>query len=116
MGLYLIVSLLEARKSLIDFKVKLKSGIDSNGEKKAVIKATKYQEINAFEVIARVWHEKNYEKWKESKAGKIMCFLTKNVFLFLGAKELSLITAPNFKKSSERLKTVAQLKRLIRQC
>ncbi len=94
LGLYPIVSLLEARKSLIDFKVKLKSGIDPNGERKAVKEATKSQELNAFEVIAREWHEKNYEKWKESNAGKIMRFLTKNVFPFLGAKELSLITAP----------------------
>lgn len=100
------MSLIEARKALADFKIKLKQGIDPTAEKKAIEQAERAKEVNTFEVVALEWFDVKKEEWRTTHATKNIQLLQKNIFPFLGSMPIDEIKAKDvwnvLKKIEER--------------
>lgn len=94
LGVYPQISLAEARKKRDEAKKLLIANIDPSAAKKeAKIQQLKIVE-NAFEKIAREWHEKKLSSWTPRHAIYIMRRLEADIFPPLGHKDIKEITAP----------------------
>lgn len=80
----------------------IEAGIDPSENRKAQ-KATKTQEQDTFEVIAREWHAKFFPTWATSHADKIIRRLEIYIFPWLGPKPIRSITAPDLLECLRRL-------------
>ncbi len=105
LGKYPVITLAQARKNLAELKHKLSQGIDPSAQKKAVKESIIAEKVNAFEVIAREWHEKNTNKWKESHAKKLLGLLTKNIFPTLGKVQIDKITPQQLLEAIRRVES-----------
>ena len=84
-GKYPVVTLNEARLKKDEFKTALGRGeLPTKAQKKG----------ENFEQIAREWYLKKAPGWAESHAVKIMLGLVKNVFPFLGDRQMDTVTPP----------------------
>ena len=93
-GAYPEVSLAKAREKRQSAREQIVAGIDPGAVKKAV-KAAKVAEVeHAFEVIAREWHDKFKATWTPGHADTIFRRMELDLFPFIGAKQISGITAP----------------------
>ena len=93
-GAYPTISLAEARTKAEAARKLLANNIDPSTAKQAA-KASKRGELtNSFEVIAREWHKTHMSSKSESHAAKVMRFLEKDAFPWLGPMPLTDIEAP----------------------
>lgn len=90
LGVYPDVSLKEARNRRDAARKHLAQGIDPS----AVRKATKANNANSFEAVAREWFAKQVPKWAASHASKIIRRLEMDVFPWLGRCPINKICAP----------------------
>ncbi len=93
-GQYPAVSLLTARKRLLETKEQLANGIDPSSIKKAEKAAIYASTKNSFEAVAREWFDAKKNGWKESHAKRVMARLTSSLLPLLGTRSISTITAP----------------------
>ncbi len=98
LGKYPYISLSEARTKAEEARKGLAKGIDPSATKRA-LKETKRGELaNSFEIIAREWHNTHMTSKSEGHAKKVLRFLDKDVFPWLGKKSLASIEAPEILK------------------
>lgn len=95
LGPYPQVSLLEARVQRDSIKLKLrKEGIDPVVENKlARLRGQQAAEEN-FENLALEWHQKQVPSWSQGNADKILGWLRKDLFPWLGPRPIAAITSP----------------------
>lgn len=94
MGTYPEVSLKDARLRRDEARKQLASGIDPSAHRKATKAARETGMAETFEVIAREWHAKQAARWSEIHAGRMLDRLEKDLFPYLRARPIKLITAP----------------------
>ena len=93
-GTYPEISLAKARERREAARRQVAEGIDPGALKKAVKAAKVAETENAFEIIAREWHEKFKPTWTPGHAGTIFRRMELDLFPFLGARSVSEITTP----------------------
>ncbi len=94
LGVYPIVTLLEARNKRDDARRLLASGIDPSMHRKAQKHANIAKHENSFEVIAREWFNNQESTWVNSHADKIIRRFERDIFPYLGAQPLIDVTPP----------------------
>lgn len=94
LGSYPAITLADARKRREDARKLLANGVDPSEIKKAQKTATVAENENSFEVIAREWHAKFAPTWAPAHAKTTIDRLTRDVFLFIGARPIAEIKAP----------------------
>ncbi|MDZ4183648.1 MAG: integrase arm-type DNA-binding domain-containing protein [Desulfuromonadales bacterium] len=94
LGSYPAITLADARKRREDARKLLANGVDPSEIKKAQKTATVAENENSFEVIAREWHAKFTPTWAPAHAKTTIDRLTRDVFLFIGARPIAEIKAP----------------------
>jgi hypothetical protein len=93
-GAYPTITLSEARTKADEAKKALVNGIDPSTAKKALKASRRGELANSFEVIAREWHQTHMTSKTEGHAAKVIRFLEKDVFPWLGKEPLVNIEAP----------------------
>lgn len=93
LGAYPDLSLLEARTMLRNAKNLLANGIDPAEAKQEQNRAEQAKEENQFKNIALEWYNKNLKDWTEKHRKTIIQRLEKNIFPFLGTRDINSITA-----------------------
>lgn len=94
LGTYPEVSLADARGKRDEARKQLAKGIDPGAVKKAQKAAKGEPDANSFEVVAREWHSKFTPTWAPAHAKTTIDRLTRDVFLFIGARPIAEIKAP----------------------
>lgn len=103
LGTYPDVSLKKARERRESARAVLVSGIDPSTARKAVKASLAGGPANAFEAVAREFHETQREQWSEPHAKRWLERLQKDVFPYLGAVALSDISAPMLLETLRRV-------------
>ena len=93
-GTYPATSLMTARKRREEARGQIEAGIDPGAVKKAVKAAVRAVTENAFEVVAREWHEKFKTEWTPGHADTIFRRMELDLFPFLGTRDVAGITPP----------------------
>lgn len=94
LGVYPRVTLKEARKRRDEARELLDRAVDP-AENRKVQKAAQTDRVtNSFEAVAREWFAKHSPTWAPSHADKIIQRLEKDVFPWIGDKQVSTIRAP----------------------
>ena len=93
-GTYPEISLAKARERREEARRMVAEGIDPGAVKKAVKAAVRAETENAFEVVAREWHEKFKSKWTPGHAATTFRRMELDLFPFLGARDIAEITPP----------------------
>lgn len=94
LGIYPRVSLKEAREARDDAKRQLLNGLDPSAQRQANKQREAQAAGNAFEAVAREWHDKYSVRWADSHSIKIIRRLELDVFPILGKIDIADITAP----------------------
>jgi integrase len=103
LGIYPEISLKEAREKHEDLRRLLARDIDPMEMKKQK-KAEVLAEVeNSFEFVAREWFAKNKVVWTARHADTIISRLQNNIFPWLGAVEISAISAPMLLEALRRI-------------
>jgi len=102
-GVYPDISLLEARQQLLDARKALANGIDPRVQQKA--KKQVQTDENGFEIVAREWYGKNLHTWTEGHAQTIMSRLERDVFPYIGKRQVIDITAPEVLRVLRRVES-----------
>jgi integrase len=93
LGTFPEITLAKARAKRSEARELIANGIDP-GEIKKAQKATKNGDnANSFEVVAREWHARFTPSWAPAHAKTTIDRLTRDVFLFIGAKSIEEIEA-----------------------
>ena len=93
-GAYPAVSLKEARTRQEPAMEQLAAGIDPSAHRKAAKAAVVAEVTNSLEVIAREWHSRSLDVWKENHASRILSRFERDIFPTLGGKQIDTIKAP----------------------
>jgi len=116
LGIYPIISLIEARHRRDKAKQLLEKGVDPSINKRAT-KASRNEAIaNSFEVIAREWHGHKQDEWTKDHATTILTRLEKDIFPWLGSIPMLDINAKDIKGVVDRVKsrgTIEAARRLL---
>lgn len=91
-GKYPTISLLQARIRQADAKKNIENEIDPAQLKQDEKKAKRFKQTQTFELVAKEWHQRNYDTWSISHAKDILRRLQNNVFPYIGNKPISTIT------------------------
>lgn len=102
-GSYPSITLAEARQRREDAKKLIANGVDPSDVKKAQKTADTSKNENSFEVVARMWHSRNVERWAKSHAKTTLERLQKNIFPWLGSKPVSEIKLSDIKPVLHRI-------------
>ena len=95
LGVYPDVTLKAAGERRDELRALLREGIDPGAERKRE-KATQVAlTANALEFIAREWHQLQTTKWSASHAERIMRRFEREVFPWLGARDIASIEPPD---------------------
>ncbi len=84
MGVYPRVSLRVAREKTEEARQLLRQGIDPS----------QYKKNQGFEIVAREWFDNKREGWKKRTAKRVLSSLEKDVFPFIGTRNISAIRPP----------------------
>ena len=84
LGIYPETSLKEARNSVLDAKVLLKSGIDPSQERKKARRAISTSIEQNFEALAEDWWQQQRGTWTDAHANRVWSRLRDNAFPVLG--------------------------------
>lgn len=114
-GEYPFISLANARTLRDAAREQIKKGVDPAITKKG----EKTSKLNNFEVIARMWHEKQTPDWSENHAKKVIVSLEKDIFPDLGSIPISVITTQLLLNSLRRIEkrgAYEQARRVTQRC
>lgn len=93
-GVFDEVGLKDARERLRDAKQKLESGVDPSIHKQMQKHTTKSQYENTFESIANEWYLSMKDHWSESHGERVISYLKRDVYPWLGSMPIESIKAP----------------------
>jgi len=93
-GSYPETSVAAARRKREEARTMLAEGIDPGQVRKAQKAAGVAATESAFEVVAREWHEKFYDRWTPGHAATLMKRLERDIFPWLGSRSIGEIKAP----------------------
>jgi integrase len=103
LGTYPDVSLKKARERRDHYRSLVADGVDPLDTRKAEKLANSGQDT--FEFVAREWHSKNQRNWSKEHTARILTRLTKNIFPWLGARNIKDITAPDLLNVLRRMES-----------
>ena len=102
-GAYPAVSLAGARDRRDQARKLLADGIDPGEQRKATKAVRAGLAANTFEVIGREWYAKTAPKLADNTKAKLLTFLEKDVFPWIGARPIGDIVAADLIKVIERI-------------
>lgn len=102
-GAYPDVSLALARERRDEARKLLAIGIDPADHRKAEKAAGEERAGNSFEVIAREWLDR--QTWVDSYKTKVVAWLEKDVFPWVGAEPIADLKAPDFLRVARRIES-----------
>jgi len=105
LGVYPTVSLDVARERREEARKLLADGIDPSDTKKAQKTAIQTKEVNSFEIVAREWLKRKEPKWKTNHSNKIISWLEKDIFPWLGEYPVNEITELELLKTIRRIES-----------
>lgn len=94
LGTYPDTGLKEAREKRQEARRLLATGVDPSENRKAQKAAGSGEVANSFEVIAREWFGRQTPTWVPSHSEKIISRLERDLFPWLGKRDIGAITAP----------------------
>ncbi len=103
LGVYPIVSLLEARSKRDEARKLRSTGVDPSAHKKARKQSQINQQENSFEIIAREWFNQQKNTWVESHATKIIKRFERDLFPYLGKIPLAKISPPQLLEALRKI-------------
>ena len=103
LGVYPEISLKEAREKHEDLRRLLARDIDPMEMKKQKKAEVQAKVETSFEFVAREWFAKNKSVWTARHADTIISRLQNNIFPWLGAAEISAISAPMLLEALRRI-------------
>ena len=104
LGIYPDVKLKEARLERDRLKDLINQGINPSAQRKAEKVTPEGYHPNCFEMVAREWHNEYQSTWNKSHAERIIRRLEKDIFPWLGKKNIAEITAPELLTVIRRIK------------
>lgn len=96
-GTYPIITLAQAREAAAQVRQQKASGINPSQAKQQAKAERKAALLNTFHAIAMQWHAANLHRWKDHNAARIIGQLEKDVFPYLGSKQLNEISVTDVK-------------------
>lgn len=91
-GKYPNISLLKARLTQAEAKKNIENGIDPAQQKQDRKRDERFKQTQTFELVAKEWHERNFDIWSVDHAKDILRRLQNNVFPYIGKKPINIIT------------------------
>lgn len=119
LGVYPDVSLKEAREKRDEARKLVAQGIDPSSHRKAQRKAKISKLSNCFEVIAREWAAEHLAKQDEKHRARIINRLERNIFPWIGKKDIAEITSQELLISIRRISdrgTIETARRALGTC
>lgn len=95
LGVYPDVTLKVAGERRDELRAQLREGIDPGQSRKREKAAEVALTANALEAVSREWHGLQSAKWSESHAQKVMRRFEREVFPWLGARDVGAIEPPD---------------------
>jgi hypothetical protein len=117
-GVYPDVSLREAHDKQADARKLLRNGVDPSVAKREPKLRARAQPSDAFEAIAREWHEKLKGRWTAGYTANVLRSLEREVFPYMGSQPIQDITAPvilGVLRRIEERNALAMAARVLRQ-
>jgi len=108
LGTYPDTGLKEAREKRQEARRLLATGVDPSENRKAKKAAGSGNIANSFEVIAREWFGRQEPTWVPSHSEKIISRLERDLFPWLGKRDIGTITAPELLPCSVASRTGAR--------
>lgn len=94
LGIYPVISLLQARQRRDEARQQLAEGTDPGLHKKTIRAAQKADQLT-FETLAREWYAYNSPRWAESTAYKAKLYLENDLIPGIGSRPVNSITRPD---------------------
>ena len=116
LGTYPEIPLAGARQRRDEARRQLANGIDPGAVRKAIKAARNEAAANSFEIVAREFHGHKKDVWTEDHASTILTRMEKDIFPWIGAIPLTLVTAKDIKGVVDRVKsrgTIEAARRLL---
>jgi integrase len=88
-GIYPTISLSDARSMRDEARKLVAKGIDPSSARKEEKQARASDAQNTFEVVAREWHDKNYNSWVPKHGDQILRRLEMNIFPYIGSMPIA---------------------------
>lgn len=116
-GKYPHLSLVEAREAAENARKMKAQGIDPSQAKQQAKAERQAALLNTFEHIARDWHQNNISRWKPNHAQRIMRYLEKDVFPYIGSHPIQELRVVHIKQVLDAItaRGVAETAEKIRQ-
>ena len=116
-GKYPHLSLVEAREAAENARKMKAQGIDPSQAKQQAKAERQAALLNTFEHIARDWHQNNISRWKPNHAQRIMRYLEKDVFPYIGSNPIQELRVVHIKQVLDAItaRGVAETAEKIRQ-
>ena len=116
-GKYPHLSLVEAREAAENARKMKAQGIDPSQAKQQAKAERQAALLNTFEHIARDWHQNNISRWKPNHAQRIMRYLEKDVFPYIGSHPIQELRVAHIKQVLDAItaRGVAETAEKIRQ-
>ena len=102
-GVYPLISLVEAREAAENARRDLAAGIDPSAAKQQAKQERQAALLNTFESVAKQWHSKNLPRWKEQHAASIMKYFESDVFPHIGSRPIKELRVSDIKNVIERI-------------
>lgn len=102
-GTYPTITLARAREIATDARQQKASGISPSQAKQQAKAERQAARLNNFHAIATQWHAANLHRWKPHNAARILKQLEKDVFPYLGGKQLNEISVADVKAVLSRI-------------
>lgn len=102
-GAYPTITLAQAREQAETARKQRADGIDPSKAKQAEKEERKAALLNTFQAIAMQWHRANLHRWKDHNATRIWGQLEKDVFPYIGGKQLNEISVADVKAVLSRV-------------
>jgi len=96
LGVYPVVTLARAREDALQARRLLHDGIDPAQRKRERVREGQLAAPNAFEKVAREWHEYMKPKWTPHHARNVIESLEQDIFSTLGHRPIGEMKAPEF--------------------
>ena len=93
-GSYPAITLVEARRRRDEAKELLRRGIDPSAHRRDEARTQQAEIATTFEVVARLWWDKQKGRWSTVHANDVLKSLEENVFGDIGAMPIGTIKAP----------------------
>ncbi|UOO87843.1 integrase arm-type DNA-binding domain-containing protein [Vitreoscilla massiliensis] len=102
-GTYPTISLAEARQAAEDARRLVANGQSPSEAKQQEKQIKQAAMLHTFEYLAMQWHRANAHRWKQIHADRIISEMQKDVFPFLGQKQIDDISVTDIKVLIDRI-------------